>query len=315
MLHQAQRERRHRRNISVGQPLSVSSVSVSEPSRSDQAKLCCELDAVTLDVMTASHHGSRRRPARTRGSMVAFDPRTLMERAIEVMQKSVAEPRADGRTSPLVGVVFGSRTEAWRLPAEANCGTATTPNTRFWSARIVTRGSMLSRNPVLHYVFARMELAEERGPGPEVHAERRAASSPATAKVHMGRPVFGVDNLPKRVGGGWFVGRSDARFAEQERARRLGVVGHQRHRHVRRVRRCAKSPQPDCAEPSEALHGSRVGAEAGFGACDTVRGRPSVSRNETANPPFWRLNGGIRGLAFRTSRNPAKIPPEWRDRS
>ena len=40
-----------------------------------------------------------------------------------------------------------------------------------------------------------------------------------------------------------------------------------------------------------------------------------MSRNETAIPPFWRLNGGIPGLASRTSRNPAKIPPEWRDRT
>src|SRR5687768_11203794 len=57
--------------------------------------------------MTASpRHGNRRRPPRTRGSKVAFDPRTLMERAIEVMQKSVAELRADGKASPLVGVVL-----------------------------------------------------------------------------------------------------------------------------------------------------------------------------------------------------------------
>jgi ATP-dependent DNA helicase RecG len=41
-----------------------------------------------------------------RGAKVAFDPRTLMERAIEVMRKSVAEQRADGKASPLVGVVL-----------------------------------------------------------------------------------------------------------------------------------------------------------------------------------------------------------------
>src|SRR5262245_36133036 len=49
---------------------------------------------------------NRRRPTRTRGSKVAFEPRTLMERAIEVMHKSVAEARADGKASPSVGVVL-----------------------------------------------------------------------------------------------------------------------------------------------------------------------------------------------------------------
>ena len=41
-----------------------------------------------------------------RGANVAFDPRALMERAIDVMRKSVAEPRADGKASPSVGVVL-----------------------------------------------------------------------------------------------------------------------------------------------------------------------------------------------------------------
>ena len=35
--------------------------------------------------------------------MAGFDPRKLMECAIEVMLRSVAEPRADGKTSPMVG--------------------------------------------------------------------------------------------------------------------------------------------------------------------------------------------------------------------
>ncbi|MSO61989.1 MAG: hypothetical protein EXQ50_07860 [Acidobacteria bacterium] len=57
--------------------------------------------------MTASpSHGNRQRPARKRGSKVAFDPRTLMERAIEVMRKSVAEARTDEKASPSVGVVL-----------------------------------------------------------------------------------------------------------------------------------------------------------------------------------------------------------------
>jgi hypothetical protein len=38
--------------------------------------------------------------------MAKPDPRKLMERAIEVMRQSVAEPRTDGKASPLVGVVL-----------------------------------------------------------------------------------------------------------------------------------------------------------------------------------------------------------------
>ena len=35
-----------------------------------------------------------------------FDPRKLMEKAIEVMKQSIAEGRADGKASPLVGAVL-----------------------------------------------------------------------------------------------------------------------------------------------------------------------------------------------------------------
>ena len=35
-----------------------------------------------------------------------LNPRRMMERAIEVMRRSVAEPRADGKASPLVGAVL-----------------------------------------------------------------------------------------------------------------------------------------------------------------------------------------------------------------
>jgi ATP-dependent DNA helicase RecG len=38
--------------------------------------------------------------------MAKLDPRKLMEQAIEVMRQSVSEPRADGKASPLVGVVL-----------------------------------------------------------------------------------------------------------------------------------------------------------------------------------------------------------------
>ena len=35
-----------------------------------------------------------------------FDPRKMMEMAIDVMRQSVNEPRADGKASPLVGAVI-----------------------------------------------------------------------------------------------------------------------------------------------------------------------------------------------------------------
>ncbi|OFX18339.1 MAG: hypothetical protein A2Z18_00970 [Armatimonadetes bacterium RBG_16_58_9] len=38
--------------------------------------------------------------------MAKFDPRKLMEQAVAVMRQSVAEPRADGKASPKVGVVL-----------------------------------------------------------------------------------------------------------------------------------------------------------------------------------------------------------------
>lgn len=38
--------------------------------------------------------------------MAKFNPRKLMEQAIEVMRQSVSEPRADGKASPMVGVVL-----------------------------------------------------------------------------------------------------------------------------------------------------------------------------------------------------------------
>ena len=41
--------------------------------------------------------------------MAKFDPRKLMEQAIQVMRQSVSEPRVDGKASPLVGAVL------WKL--------------------------------------------------------------------------------------------------------------------------------------------------------------------------------------------------------
>ena len=35
-----------------------------------------------------------------------LDPRKMMELAISVMRKSIAEPRDDGKASPLVGAVL-----------------------------------------------------------------------------------------------------------------------------------------------------------------------------------------------------------------
>lgn len=52
----------------------------------------------------------------------AFDPRSLMERAVEVMRESVDESREDGKVCPKVGAVLlkpdGSIDTAWRRSAD-----------------------------------------------------------------------------------------------------------------------------------------------------------------------------------------------------
>jgi len=44
---------------------------------------------------------------------VKFDPRKLMEKAVEVMRQSIAEPRADGKASPRVGAVLWKPDGTW----------------------------------------------------------------------------------------------------------------------------------------------------------------------------------------------------------
>lgn len=64
---------------------------------------------------------------------------------------------------------------------------------------------------------------------------------------------------------------------EQGGTRGVEVVDYPRNRHVRRIRRFAESSEPDRTEPFEALHRSRIGAEAGFGARNTLRGCQDMS--------------------------------------
>jgi len=40
------------------------------------------------------------------GTKLRFDPRKLMELAVDVMRQSVREPRGDGKNGPLVGAVL-----------------------------------------------------------------------------------------------------------------------------------------------------------------------------------------------------------------
>lgn len=137
---------------------------------------------------------------------------------------------------------------------------------------------MLSRNPVLHYVFARMELAEERGLGlKSMRSDARRAHLPLP-KYTWEDPYLVLTIYRSESGA---VGSLDAEtLASLSKAERSGVevVDDPRNRHVRRIRRCAQSAEPDCTEPFEALHGSRVGAEAGFGARNTLRGCQDMTR-------------------------------------
>jgi hypothetical protein len=137
---------------------------------------------------------------------------------------------------------------------------------------------MLSRNPVLHYVFARMELAEERGLG--LKSMRNDAQ-----RAHLPLPKYTWEDpylvltIYRSESGA--VGSLDAdTLASLNKGRTIGVevVDDPRDGHVRRIRRCAEDAEPDCTEPFEALHSSRVGAEAGFGTCHTLRGCQDVSR-------------------------------------
>ena len=124
--------------------IDVSAAAWNKVESDNQAKLCSRVRSRTLDVMTPSpRHGNRRRPAPSRGAKVAFDPRTLTERAIdghaEVAWPSRVRTEKQVRWSAWSS---GSRTGRWRLPAEANCGTATTRSTRYWSARTATQAAM-----------------------------------------------------------------------------------------------------------------------------------------------------------------------------
>ena len=48
--------------------------------------------------------------------MIKYDPRKLMQKAVEVMRQSVSEPRADGKASPMVGAVL------WKLGGTVETG-------------------------------------------------------------------------------------------------------------------------------------------------------------------------------------------------
>ena len=112
-----------------------------------------------------------------------FDPRKMMEKAIEVMKLSIDRSGAQRKEASekfyeLVreGIVNALVHRNYDI-AGAKCQLVVTPDT----ITIKSPGEpvppitleqlqdfnapMLSRNPVLHYVFAKMELAEERGLG------------------------------------------------------------------------------------------------------------------------------------------------------
>ena len=97
---------------------------------------------------------------------------------------------------------------------------------------------MLSRNPVLHYVFAKMELAEERGLGLKSMRERayrsglplpkyswenpylvlKIYSTPAAALTELGDELLGVLSKAERSGWEWLVNRETATAGEYSAA-------------------------------------------------------------------------------------------------
>jgi len=97
---------------------------------------------------------------------------------------------------------------------------------------------MLSRNPVLHYVFAKMELAEERGLGLKSMRNRahssglplpkyswenpylvlRLYSTPAAALTELGDKVLDVLSKAERLGWKWLVNRETATSAQYSAA-------------------------------------------------------------------------------------------------
>ena len=109
---------------------------------------------------------------------------------------------------------------------------------------------MLSRNPVLHYVFARMELAEERGLGlKSMKARAEAAGLPLPrfaweapylvltlfrtvegATRTLGEPVLRELTSEERNGWSFLAGRTTA--TQNEYARHMGVTARTAQRHL-----------------------------------------------------------------------------------
>jgi len=100
---------------------------------------------------------------------------------------------------------------------------------------------MLSRNPVLHYVFAKMELAEERGLGLKSMRDRahhlglplpryswenpylvlKLYSTPAAALNELGDEVLDALSKAERSGWKWLVNQETATSAEYSAAIRV----------------------------------------------------------------------------------------------
>ena len=100
---------------------------------------------------------------------------------------------------------------------------------------------MLSRNPALHYVFAKMELAEERGLGLKSMRNRahhsglplpkyswgnpylvlKLYSTPTAALTELGDAVLGALSKAERLGWEWLVNRDTATSAEYSAAMKV----------------------------------------------------------------------------------------------
>ncbi len=172
--------------------------------------------------------------------MAKLDPRKLMKQAIEVMRQSVAEPGMDGKASQLVVMPDTITGKSPGRPVEP----ITLEQMQSFNA------PMLSRNPVLHYVFARMELAEERGLGlKSMKTRAEAAGLPLPRYVweapYLKLTLFRTEDgairtldqavlreltSEERKGWSFLTGRTTA--TQREYAQHMGVTARTAQRHL-----------------------------------------------------------------------------------
>lgn len=121
-----------------------------------------------------------------------FNPRTMMEKAIEVMRRSVDEPRADKKASPLVGAVLVKR--------DGTVDTAFRGECRYGDHAEYT---LLERKHPGERLDGSMLFAtlEPCAPGARQHPKLGCAQRIVNARIAEVWPSWGSRNGP--AGSGW----------------------------------------------------------------------------------------------------------------